>query len=81
MSTLNCNIEGVSVPSPRNCARMVSWEDNETEEFRMLCSSGPDHVFVRHPDGNCANAETTFLHDIAGTVVIGHPMANSESGL
>ncbi|OKP03201.1 hypothetical protein PENSUB_6905 [Penicillium subrubescens] len=44
---------------------LVSWEDNETESFRTLGSSGPDYHVVLHDD-NCANAETALLHDKAG---------------
>ncbi|KAF3399844.1 hypothetical protein F1880_008366 [Penicillium rolfsii] len=43
---------------------LVSWEDNETESFRTLGSSGPDYHVVLHDD-KCANAETALLHDKA----------------
>jgi hypothetical protein len=43
---------------------LVSWEDNETESFRTLGSSGPNYHLVLHDD-KCANAETA-LHDKAG---------------
>ncbi|OKP06059.1 hypothetical protein PENSUB_6510 [Penicillium subrubescens] len=41
---------------------LVSWEDNETESFRTLGSSGPDYHVVLH-GGDCANAEMALLHD------------------
>jgi hypothetical protein len=44
---------------------LVSWQDNETESFRTLGPSGPDYHFALHDD-NCANSETTLLHDKAG---------------
>jgi hypothetical protein len=44
---------------------LVSWEDNETESFRTLSPNGPDYHVVLHND-NCANVETTLLHDKAG---------------
>ncbi|CEJ62517.1 hypothetical protein PMG11_11014 [Penicillium brasilianum] len=43
---------------------LVSWEDNETESFRTLGSSGPDYHVVLHDD-KCANAEAGLLHDKA----------------
>jgi hypothetical protein len=46
-------------------AILVSWEDNETESFRTLGSSGPDYHVVLHDD-KCANAETALLHEKAG---------------
>ncbi|CEJ62597.1 hypothetical protein PMG11_11094 [Penicillium brasilianum] len=45
-------------------AILVSWEDNETEAFRMLGPSGPDYHVVLCDD-NCANAETALLHEKA----------------
>jgi hypothetical protein len=50
-------------PYPRGI--LVSWEDNETEAFRTLGSGGPDYHVVLH-EGNCASAETAFLHEKAG---------------
>ncbi|KAB8225113.1 hypothetical protein BDV33DRAFT_198956 [Aspergillus novoparasiticus] len=43
---------------------LVSWEDNETEAYRTLGSSGPEYHVVLHDD-NCANTETALIHDKA----------------
>ena len=44
---------------------LVSWEDNETEAFRILGPRGPDYHVVLHA-GIYASAETALLHDKAG---------------
>ncbi|CEJ62611.1 hypothetical protein PMG11_11108 [Penicillium brasilianum] len=49
-------------PYPRGI--LVSWEDNETEAFRTLGSGGPNYHVLLH-EGNCASAETAFLHEKA----------------